>query len=40
MDKATAKAYFEKIEGAKVNNLLRTFILSGGIDIEMSEKDG
>ncbi len=44
VDKAKAKAYFEKIEGVKisppkvnikVDNLLREFILTGGFDIKM-----
>lgn len=48
VDKVKAKAYFEKLEGVKiippkvnvkVDNLLREFILGGGFDIEMPEKD-
>lgn len=48
VDKAKAKAYFEKLEGVKiippkvnvkVDNLLREFILGGGFDIEMPEND-
>ncbi len=48
VDKAKAKAYFEKIEGIaisppkvniKVDNLLREFVLSGGIDIELAEDE-
>ena len=46
VNKAKAKEYFEKIEGTKiippkvnvkVDNLLREFILGGGIEIEMPE---
>ncbi len=46
VDKAKAKAYFEKVEGTKiilpkvnvkVDNLLRDFILSGGFEIETIE---
>lgn len=48
VDKAKAKAYFEKTEGVKisppkvnikVDNLLREFILSGGFDIKMPAED-
>ena len=48
VDKAKAKAYFEKVEGTKiippkvnvkVDNLLREFILNGGFEIETVEKD-
>ena len=48
VDKAKAKAYFEKLEGVKiippkvnvkVDNLLRDFIIGGGFDIEMPEND-
>ena len=46
VDKAKAKAYFEAVEGVKmpmpkvnikVDTVLRTFIISGGYDIKMSE---
>lgn len=49
VDKAKAKAYFEKVEGTKiippkvnvkVDNLLREFILNGGFEIETVDKDG
>lgn len=48
VDKAKAKAYFEKVEGTKiippkvnvkVDNLLREFILNGGFEIETVDKD-
>lgn len=48
VDKAKAKEYFEKIEGAKiippkvnikVDNLLREFILNGGHEIKMPEEN-
>ena len=48
VDKAKAKAYFEKVEGriiippkvnVKVDNLLREFILNGGFEIETVDKD-
>ena len=48
VDKAKAKAYFEKVEGTKiippkvnvkVDNLLREFILNGGFEIETVVKD-
>ena len=48
VDKAKAKAYFEQIEGikiippkvnVKVDNLLREFILGGGMEIPMSENN-
>ena len=48
VDKAKAKAYFEKVEGTKiippkvnvkVYNLLREFILNGGFEIETVDKD-
>ena len=47
VDKAKAKAYFEKVEGTKiippkvnvkVDNLLREFILNGGFEIETVDK--
>ena len=46
VDKAKAKAYFEKVEGTriippkvnvKVDNLLRDFILNGGFEIETAD---
>lgn len=48
VDKAKAKAYFEKVEGTKiippkvnvkVDNLLREFIQNGGFEIETVDKD-
>ena len=48
VDKARAKDYFEKLEGKKiippkvnikVDKLLRAFILSGGLDLELPEEE-
>jgi len=48
VDKTKAKTYFEKLEGKtiippkvniKVDKLVRDFIINGGFDLKVSDKD-